>query len=63
MYDRLQSIVSAVSQSKSKTMWKVYNDAVAWLFRLDSQEWFMAMCVALVIGYLALRGFGSRSSY
>ena len=44
-------------------MWTYYKETVSWLFRLDSQEWFLAMCAALLIGFFALRGFGSRSNY
>ncbi|MEX2137819.1 MAG: hypothetical protein WD894_01055 [Pirellulales bacterium] len=44
-------------------MWNYFKETVDWVFRLDSQEWFLAMCAALVIGFLALRGFGSRSNY
>jgi hypothetical protein len=44
-------------------MWTYYEETVAWLFKLDSQEWFLAMCAALLIGFFALRGFGSRSNY
>ncbi len=44
-------------------MWQVYQSTVDWFFRLDSQEWFLMMCGALVIGFFALRGFGSRSNY
>jgi hypothetical protein len=44
-------------------MWSYFKEVVDWAFRLDSQEWFLAMCFALVIGFLALRGFGSRSNY
>jgi hypothetical protein len=44
-------------------MMQLYRDTVNWLFNLDSQEWFLAMCAALVIGFFALRGFGSRSNY
>jgi hypothetical protein len=44
-------------------MWTYYKETVDWLFKLDSQEWFLAMCAALLIGFFALRGFGSRSNY
>jgi hypothetical protein len=44
-------------------MWNYYKETVGWLFKLDSQEWFLAMCAALLIGFFALRGFGSRSNY
>jgi hypothetical protein len=44
-------------------MWTYYKESVDLLFKLDSQEWFLAMCAALVIGFFALRGFGSRSNY
>jgi hypothetical protein len=47
----------------SFNMWKYYSETVDSLFRLDSQEWFLAMCAALIIGFFALRGFGSRSNY
>jgi hypothetical protein len=44
-------------------MYSYFKEVVDWVFRLDSQEWFLAMCAALVIGFFALRGFGSRSNY
>jgi hypothetical protein len=47
----------------NSTMWNYYKQTVDLLFRLDSQEWFLAMCAALLIGFFALRGFGSRSNY
>jgi hypothetical protein len=50
-------------KTSGSLMWKYYKDTVDWLFHLDSQEWFLAMCAALVIGFFALRGFGSRSNY
>ena len=51
------------ANARGRPMWNYYQQTVDWLFRLDSQEWFLAMCAALVIGFLALRGFGSRSNY
>jgi hypothetical protein len=30
---------------------------------LDKQEWLLVLIAAVVIGFFALRGFGSRSNY
>jgi hypothetical protein len=31
--------------------------------RLDPQQWLLVLGVAIVVGLLCLRGFGSRSQY
>ncbi|MFZ5831979.1 MAG: hypothetical protein ACOY3P_17995 [Planctomycetota bacterium] len=31
--------------------------------RLDSTEWFFVLVVVIIIGLVALRGFGSRTNY
>ena len=48
-------------------MWNKVERAIAPIFhyaaRLDRQEWIILFCVALVLGYLCLKGFGSRTKY
>ena len=31
--------------------------------RLDQQTWLVVCAIAIVVGYVCLRGFGSRKSY
>jgi hypothetical protein len=44
-------------------MGQVYRDAMRFVDRLDTQEWLIVGIVAIVVGVLCLRGFGSRSGY
>jgi hypothetical protein len=40
-----------------------YRYVMRWFDSLDKQEWLLVLIVAVVIGFLALQGFGSRSKY
>jgi len=42
---------------------QAYSTAMHIINRLDRQQWFVVLCVALVLGALCLRGFGSRNYY
>jgi hypothetical protein len=44
-------------------MGDVYRYAMRWFNGLDKQEWLLVLIAAVVIGFFALRGFGSRSNY
>jgi hypothetical protein len=41
----------------------VYNQAMRWVSSLDKQDWMLLLTAALVLGFFALQGFGSRSNY
>jgi hypothetical protein len=34
-----------------------------WVNQLDRQEWLMLLLVTAILGFVCMRGFGSRSSY
>jgi hypothetical protein len=34
-----------------------------WVYGLDPQNTFLVMVGALIVGFMCLRGFGSRSNY
>lgn len=34
-----------------------------WIFSLDRGEWLVLLLVATMLGFLCLRGYGSRSNY
>jgi hypothetical protein len=44
-------------------MGDAYKYAMRWFDSLDKQEWLLVLIVAVIIGFLALQGFGSRSKY
>ena len=44
-------------------MYNVYNSVMRWAVSLNRQEWLIALVVAMVLGFLCMRGFGSRSQY
>ena len=44
-------------------MRNVFRTALHWINGLDRQEWLVVLVVAMLIGFLCMRGFGSRSSY
>lgn len=39
------------------------NQAFRWLEHLNMQEWTLVLAGVAVVGFLCLRGFGSRSAY
>jgi hypothetical protein len=41
----------------------VVTQTMRWINGLDKQEWLLVLIAAVVIGFLALRGFGSRMNY
>jgi hypothetical protein len=44
-----------------------FNHAYCWILnqagRLTSQQWMIVLAVAVVVGFLCMRGYGSRSNY
>ena len=56
-------------------MWQSYGTSIGHRFNaalrdswdvvnhLDRQQWLMLLAVVTVVGFLCMRGFGSRSSY
>ena len=44
-------------------MWGIYRDLMRIIQRMDPEEFFTLLVLAIVLGFLCLRGFGSRSSY
>jgi hypothetical protein len=42
---------------------EVCQQAMRWVSGLDKQDWLLVLAGALVIGFIALQGFGSRSNY
>jgi len=44
----------------------IYNwihDVIRYASRLDPQQWLLVLIGVIVVGFLCLRGFGSRSQY
>jgi len=44
-------------------MTHVYRELVYHIGRMGPQEWFWVMAAMLAVGWVCLRGFGSRSKY
>jgi len=44
-------------------MWHLYNDLMRYVQRMDPEEYFVLVVLAVAVGLLCLRGFGSRSTY
>ncbi len=42
---------------------QLYEQFFRYVDRLGTQEWAMVLAGAILIGFLSLRGFGSRSNY
>lgn len=38
-------------------------DTWSWFNSLSRDEWFVVLAVVTLLGFLCMRGFGSRSSY
>jgi hypothetical protein len=48
---------------ESNVMWRYVEQTTAWIGRLSSTEWFGLMVLVLAVGFLALKGMGSRKTY
>ena len=44
-------------------MWTVYRSFITWFDGLNRDEVFLTLLVVMIVGFLCMRGFGSRSSY
>jgi hypothetical protein len=44
-------------------MGKFYREVLRFLEQLDTQEWVLVLMGLVVVGFLCMRGFGSRSDY
>jgi hypothetical protein len=40
-----------------------FNTVMRWATSLNRQEWLIVLVVAMVLGFLCMRGYGSRSNY
>ncbi len=40
-----------------------FRDFVRYVERMGTQEWLLVFVVALIVGVICMRGFGSRSGY
>jgi hypothetical protein len=49
--------------AENSAMSRYLSDLLRHLDRLSPQEWFVVLAIAVAIGALCLRGFGSRSQY
>jgi hypothetical protein len=39
------------------------HDIIRYTSRLDPQQWLLVLAGVVIVGFLCLRGFGSRSGY
>ena len=44
-------------------MGRYYREVLQFLEQLDTQEWVFVLMGLIVVGFLCMRGFGSRSNY
>lgn len=44
-------------------MWNLYSQAMRFAGGLTQQQWFIVLCGVVIVGFLCLRGFGSRANY
>lgn len=44
-------------------MWQIVRDAMHYVERMGRTEWLVAAVIAMCIGFVLLRGFGSRTEY
>ena len=42
---------------------ELLHDGWSWCNRLNQQEWLLLLLVGCFLGFLCMRGFGSRKSY
>ena len=43
--------------------WSSYHSVMSWTGSLDKGEWLLVLIGGVVVGFLCLRGFGSRQGY
>ena len=44
-------------------MYQLHNTIMRHVNRLDTWEWFALMLCVLMVGFVCMKGFGSRSNY
>ena len=44
-------------------VWQLWNVAMRFIERMDTQEWGLVLAAMIVLGFLCMRGFGSRANY
>jgi hypothetical protein len=44
-------------------MGQFYRQVIRFLEQLDTQEWVLVLLGLVVVGFVCMRGFGSRSDY
>jgi hypothetical protein len=49
--------------TRSSVMEHFFNDLVRYVNHMDAQEWVYVLAGMLIVGFVCMRGFGSRSSY
>lgn len=42
---------------------EIWRELWRYIYRMDTQEWLIALAAVVVIGLFCLRGFGSRSEF
>jgi hypothetical protein len=43
--------------------WQSYQSIMRWVLSLNKQEWLALLVVVTVVGFLCMRGYGSRNNY
>lgn len=43
--------------------WQSYQSIMRWVLSLNKQEWLAVLVVVTVVGFLCMRGYGSRNNY
>jgi hypothetical protein len=47
----------------SGMLWQLYKTVMREVNHWDTQQWLIVFAIAVTIGVVALRGFGSRANY
>ncbi len=51
------SVIDRINQS----MDSLYLGVWRWLFALNREEWILTLAIGSILGFLCMRGYGSRS--
>ncbi|MEN1681885.1 MAG: hypothetical protein AAGJ46_20075 [Planctomycetota bacterium] len=55
--------MSTIIEFVSETWSECYDSGWAWFAALNREEWLVVLAVGCLLGFLCMRGFGSRSNY
>ena len=55
--------MSGVVDNVSRFLSDSYQSGWGWVNGLDRQQWMMMLMATMVLGFLCMRGFGSRKHY